>query len=647
MNMSGPDSKPGGPPDPAEREAFVRRAVETANANALRLALYQATGDPDLAAMKPYQKEIRGGALLQNAVRDEDLDQLKEKAVRYLLSVGDVPSVPQQPDEAEARRLMELFSTQEISDNYARFGIEELAYDEFPRDAQWNAKPPPRTLDALRVLVVGAGISGIAASIQLKRLGIPFTVVERQEDIGGTWHLNNYPQARVDTSSYLYQFKFEKNYPWKEYYAARDETKEYLDHVANKHGVLGDFRFRIEVVTATWDEERAVWLATLRHKDGREEELVANFIISGSGLFATPNSKPDIPGIETYQGKIWHTAHWDYSYSYAGKRIALIGTGSTGTQLMPAMAAAAEHLAVYQRTPSWIFGVDGYRSKVPSETQWLFDHLPYYWNWISYSSFDTAMQLQNAQSYDHRWRETHHGVSAINQKLLTSLTEYIHEKFVTRPDLIKKITPKYAPLARRLVVDNGFYEALLQSNLELVTEPIERITPTGILTADKTERTFDLIILSTGFKVSQYLFPTDYRGRDGATLTQAWEKDGARSYLGATMPGFPNLFMFYGPNGQPRSGGFYSWAEIWARYAANVIIHTIENGHTSVEVKSEVFDRYNERLDEEMKEILWEVEGAGSYYNNEFGRSSVNLPFLTEDYHAMMATPDSDDFKFR
>ena len=113
------------------------------------------------------------------------------------------------------------------------------------------------------------------------------------------------------------------------------------------------------------------------------------------------------------------------------------------------------------------------------------------------------------------------------------------------------------------------------------------------------------------------------------------------------MPGFPNLFMFYGPNGQPRSGGFYSWAEIWARYAANVIIHTIENGHTSAEVKSEVFDRYNERLDEEMKEILWEVEGAGSYYNNEFGRSSVNLPFLTEDYHAMMAAPDSDDFKFR
>ena len=397
--------------DPAERKAFIRQAIQTANSNALRLALYQVTGDPELAAMKPYQLEIRGGALLQNAVRPEDLASLHDKAVAYLFSTGDKPVVLPPPDAAEAKRLMGLFCAQQISENYARFGLEELAYDEYPRDAKWSNKPSPEVLSSLRVLVVGAGISGIAAAIQLSRLGIPYTVIERQVDIGGTWQLNNYPQARVDTSSYLYQFKFEKNYPWAEFFAARNDTMKYLHHVAGRRGVLENFRFEIQVVAAKWHEDRGVWVATLRHADGREEQFTANFIISGSGLFATPNSTPDIAGLDDFKGRIFHTALWDQSYDFAGKRIALIGTGSTGTQLMPALAEAAGQLTVYQRTPSWIFGVEGYRSPVPDETQWLFDHLPYYWNWISYSAFDTAMQLQNAQSYDREWRNTHGGVS--------------------------------------------------------------------------------------------------------------------------------------------------------------------------------------------------------------------------------------------
>jgi 4-hydroxyacetophenone monooxygenase len=630
----------------SEREAFIRRAVETANSNALRLALYQLTGDPELAAMRPYRKEIRGGAMLQNVVRDEDLPSLREKAVQYLLAQEDPVVAPPAPDDAEKRRLIKIFNAQTVSENYMRFGIEELAYEDFPRDAKWTARPAPEVLAKQKVLIIGGGISGIAAAIQLKRLGLPHVVIERQADIGGTWHINNYPEARVDTSSFLYQFKFEKNYPWPEFFAARDESKRYLNHIANKYGILDAFRFNTEVTSAKWDEDRALWMVTLRTQDGGEETIEANFIISGSGLFATPNL-PDIPGIEGFQGRMFHTAQWDHSYDYSGKRIALIGTGSSGTQLMPALAKAASQLTVYQRTPNWIMQLDGYRAAVPEETQWLFEHLPFYWNWYSYSSFDTALQLQNSQTYDHEWRKTNKGVNAINAGVQVALTDYIRTKLASRPDLIEKCTPPYPPLARRLVVDNGFYDALLQPNVELVTEGIEAITPNGIKSKDGGDREFDLIVLGAGFKVTDFLWPIDYVGRDGLTLPEAWKKDGARSYVGAAMPGFPNLLMFYGPNGQPRSGGFYSWAEIWSRYAATVIIKTIEGGKRVAEVTQEAFDDYNAKQDAAMKEVLWEVEGAGGYYNNRFGRCGANVPFLTEDYHAMVTEPDMDHFELR
>ena len=623
----------------------LRGILDQANSNALRLALYQNTGDPELAAMRLSATPIRGGALMMKTVADDDLPLLKEKALHFLEGPRQTP--PPAPDDAEARRLLKIFTGGEQSESYLRFGVEELAFSEFPRDLSWIDRPPRETLDKVHVLVIGGGISGIATAIQLQRVGLDYTVIERQAEIGGTWQLNRYPEARVDTSSYTYQFKFEKNYRWSEYFASRDETKRYLDFVAQKHGILDHFVFDTEVIAAEWDEERAGWAVITRHRDGREEHRFANFIVSASGLFATPNL-PDIPGIEDYRGRIFHSTQWDLKYDYHGKRIALIGTGSTGTQMMPALARAASHLTVFQRSPNWISGVDGYRAKVPEETQYLFDNLPYYWNWFCYSGFDTALQLQNAQTYDHDWiARTGGAVSEANERLRGVLTEYMKEQLQRRGDLIEKCMPDHAPLGRRLVVDNGFYAALLRTNVLLQTSGIDHFTANGIVACDGTESDFDLVVLAAGFKVAKYLFPIDYKGRDGATLEGAWAKDGARSYLGAAMPGFPNLFMIYGPQGQPRSGGFYSWAEIWSRYAVGMIVRTLEQGSRSAEVRRDVFDRYNGQLDEAMREILWEKEGAGSYFNNEFGRSQVNIPFRTEEYHAMVAKPDLDAYALR
>jgi 4-hydroxyacetophenone monooxygenase len=252
--------------------------------------------------------------------------------------------------------------------------------------------------------------------------------------------------------------------------------------------------------------------------------------------------------------------------------------------------------------------------------------------------------LQDVGEYDPAWQAKGGLISERNDKLRDVLKRWIEQKLGARPDLAAKMVPTWSPMARRPIVDSGWYDALLRENVELVTTPIERITPQGIVTADGIERRFDLIALAAGFEVSRFLWPIKYVGRDGITLEKAWEKDGARSYLGMMIPGFPNFFMFYGPNGQPRAGGFHSWAEMWTRYILTTILRVIEDGKRSIDIKREVFDAYNQRLDEKAKDLVRNTEGKGSYHFNEFGRMVVNVPWLAEEYAAMIREPNFEEF---
>jgi 4-hydroxyacetophenone monooxygenase len=627
-------------------EPFIRAAIDKANFNALRLALYQVTADPAVGKMKTRRHAIRGGAMFSHVLEDSEVPALKEKAFSYLSARNPDDPIPPPPSKAEAKKLADVFGDEPVPDRDYDYHYEELAYEEFPRDARWtdDRQPAPDKLAAFKVVIVGGGISGLAAAIQFKRLGLNFQVLERQEAIGGTWLLNQYPDARVDTSSYLFQFKFFKNYPWSEYFASAGETRKYLDNVAQHYQVKDHFYFNREVVRAVWLEDSSEWMLTVKHADGHKETLRCNVVVSGSGLFATPNQKPDIKGFKNFTGPVFHTAKWNHSVDYANKRVALLGTGSTGTQLAPAVAAAAKQLTVFQRTPNWIMKMDGYRDRIGPHERWLFDNMPYYWNWYCYSAHVTSQQLQYMQNIDKDWQARGGLINERNDLVRANLTEYIKSKSNGIPGLLKKILPNYAPLVRRLVVDNGFYDMLRRDNVELVTDKIVQFTESGIKTTDDVEREFDIIVLGTGFKVSQYFWPCEYVGRNGESMEALWRKDGPRSYLGLVLPGFPNFFSFYGPNHQPRSGGFYSWGEIWARYTATAIIHLIEHGKSSIECRRDVFDKYNAELDEAAKDLIWEMDGHG-YYVNEFGRQSVNAPWHTSDYHRMVARPNFDDFE--
>lgn len=625
-------------------ETKARNALAEANPNAVRLALYQLTKDPELVAMKVIHSPLRGGAFFTYALSEEDARIVVEKAVTYLRDkpgTGDLSA----PSPEEARDMIALFcgqSPDQISETRLAFDYEELAYQDYPRDVAWRNGHAPGSVDGFKVAIIGAGISGIAIAIQLKRLGIPFVVIERQSDIGGTWMLNRYPEVRVDTTSYLYQFKFEKKYPWPEYFTSGAKTHEYLRKVVARHGILPDIRFNREVVDARWDEARGLWDIDITREDGGTEHLHANVVVSASGLFSTPKI-PDFEGMDRYRGKVFHTSDWDPGFDYHGKRVALIGNGSTGVQLAPTLAREASHIALFQRTPDWIVPTANYHASVSPDVHWLFEALPFYWNWYCYAVYITHLQLQDVQVYDQEWQAGGGQVNRKHSLFKTFLEGYISEQLGDRPDLIEKVTPRHLPMVRRLIVDNGYYQVMKQPNAELVTTPIETFTETGIRTADGVERDFDLIVCATGFKPTQYFAPVNYVGIDGRTLHEAWEKDGARAYLGITIPGFPNLFSLYGPNAQPRAGGLYSFAEIWARYIGQAIVNLVESGAKSVDVREEVFDDYNRRVDAENKKIVWEAEGAG-YYVNEHGRSAVNMPWNTYDYYRMTRHFDPADY---
>lgn len=622
-------------------EAEVRAALEQAVPNVLRIALYQAIRDPELAAMRVEKRPFWGGAFQVAVLVDEHVERVREKAWEFIREGAQASAAP--ASEAELRQMMDLMYGEPVSDFNFSIGRCDLVEEEFPLGVQWSKEPSAEVKQAFRVAIVGAGLAGMATAIQLDRLGIPFVVIERNSGVGGTWWVNDYPEARVDIASHHYQYSFMRKYPWKHYFATQEELKEYAETVANLYNLKPKIRFETELTDAVWNEGDAKWHLKLHGADGKDEALEVNALISAAGLFNAPNM-PDIPGIESFRGKMFHTTQWDHSYDYAGKRVGQIGVGSTGAQLMPEIARQAAHLTVYQRSPQWVSAIEGYREPVTDDVQWLFDNFPNYWGWYSYFIFAINMggDPEGLQNSDPEWQKQGGLISERNDNLRKHNIEYIRSKLPDQPELVEKLIPDFPPFAKRPVVDNGWFDALNRDNVELVTEGIERITADGILSKDGVERKFDLLILGAGFKVDRYLWPVQYRGKGGVTLEQAWEKDGARAYLGISVPEFPNLFIVYGPNGQARAGGLIKWLEIWSRYAVSSIVRMIEEGKRSMDVRRDVFDDYNERLDEEMEKCLWQV--VASYYVNEKGRQGVNMPWKPGQYYEWVRQPDLDNY---
>jgi 4-hydroxyacetophenone monooxygenase len=627
-------------------DAELDRALEAAHLPALVAAMVHLTGDAGW--LKPewtpvYTPLSRGETGLPEEVQAEIRAKAKVAIEAYLAGA---PLKAPTPDTPTLRRVMDFVAGAPIPETYADFLIDELAISgKSSKDPQFEQPQLKAAARQLKVLVIGAGMSGILAGIRLSQAGIGFEIVESNPDVGGTWLVNTYPGCRVDNSNHMYSYSFEPNHAWPQHFSPQPELLKYFRGVAAKYDLKKHIRFETTVESLTWDDARSVWRAELKAGDGRRETVEANAVITAVGQLNKPKM-PQIEGVGTFAGPAFHSAQWRHDVDLAGKRVAVIGTGASAYQFVPEIAPKVAHLTVFQRTPPWGLPVPHYHEDVPEGMKWLLEHVPYYDKWYRFWLFwMTTEGFLPMVKADEGWNGPATAVGAANLGLREMAAAALAAQVADRPDLLPHVVPTYPVGGKRAVLDNGVWlGALKRPNVELVTQTVSRIAPGGVVTADGVEHPADVLIYGTGFTASRFLSGLKVTGRGGRELHDAWAGD-ARAYLGMTTPGFPNFFMIYGPNTNiVVNGSIIFFSECSVRYIVGALRLLAETGAKAIEVKRGVHDDFNVRVDEANKGWAWGSEGVSSWYKNEFGRVSQNWPFGLIDYWRATLAPNPDDF---
>ena len=461
-----------------------------------------------------------------------------------------------------------------------------------------------------RVAVVGTGFAGLGASIALSRAGIDHLVLEKADDLGGTWRDNTYPGCRCDVPSHLYSFSFAPNPGWSETYSPQPEIHRYLRRTAEDHGVLDRVRFRSEVQEAAWDPALQRWRLTTP-----SGTVIAEHLVLGYGPLSVP-SIPDLPGLEDFEGTTFHSAQWRSDHDLQGERVAVVGTGSSAIQFVPQIQPDVAHLTLFQRTPPWVLphrnrritrGERALYRAVPATQKFVRGLV--YW---SREAFVTSM-LRNGKTLE-------------NMEKLAR--KHLHDS-VADPELRATLTPDYRPGCKRLLPSNDYYPAVAQSNVDVVTDKIVRVTPKGVVTADGTEHEVDTIIFGTGFKVTDNPVAEWVRGADGRTLAEHWSEHGMQAYLGTTVPRFPNLFLLAGPNTGIGHTSLVVMIEAQLRYVLGAIEAQERTGAGSVEVRRSVLATYTDEIQRKASKTVWNAGGCASWYLDDQGRNTTIWPDYT------------------
>jgi 4-hydroxyacetophenone monooxygenase len=622
----------------------IRAAVAEVQPVPLLAAVAALTGD--LTVLRDDLRPDVGSFDPDAGLGPDQLATARDVAAAALARYRDAGSMPApSPDPGDLRRILEFLAGGPVADDYVAVMTEELALGATDlRAPAWHAEEvaPGR---GFRVAVIGAGMSGIAVAHRLDQAGIDYVILEKNADVGGTWLENRYPGCRVDVPNHFYSYSFAQTPEWPQYYATQSSLLDYFRTCATELGIREHVRFETEVLDATWDEARTRWCITVRTPDG-EDVVEAHAVVSAVGQLNRPNL-PDLPGIETFRGPWFHSARWDPDVALEGKRVAIIGTGASAAQFIPAVAEQAAHLTVFQRTPPWLLDTPNYHDDVPSGMRWLLRHVPGFANWdrvwIFWRSHEVIVPMAEV---DPEWDSTE-SVSMLNDIVRQLFTEYYRAQFED-PALFEKVLPHYPPFSKRFVRDNGIWaRTFARDNVTLDVGTIEAITETGVRTADGVDHDVDAIIYGTGFSASKFLTPMSVHGRGGVDLHEQWDGE-ARAYLGLTIPEFPNLFLMYGPNTNiVINGSIIYFSELEARYIVECVRLLLYEGRTSLEVKRDVHDEYNERVDAANRRMAWGAASVNTWYKNASGRITQNWPFSLLEFWQWTRTPDPGDYVLR
>ena len=477
-----------------------------------------------------------------------------------------------------------------------------------------------------RVLIVGAGFGGIATAIELRRHGIrDVTILEQAPDLGGTWFYNSYPGAACDVPSHLYSFSYAQRRDWSRLCSPQGEIYDYLHAVARDHGVDELVRPGHKVTACHWDEATCAW--TVETEQG--ERFEADALVLATGQLHQPH-RPHIPGAESFAGHSFHSAEWDHSYELAGKRVGVVGTGASAVQFVPEIAPQLARMTVFQRTGNWFLPRDN--RPYPALLRRAFERLP------GLQELRRAFVFEYGESLTLMIRHprTFGRVGAVRSGAFM-------RRQLADEGLRRRVWPDYTFGCKRVLFSSHFLPALERPNVELVTSPIHSIEPGGIVDSEGRLHELDCIVWATGFKTNDFMFPMAISGRDGLELSEAWA-GGAHAHLGVCVPGFPNMFVLYGPNTNTSGGSIIFYLETQAAYLRQALTHMKARGARSVEVRAEVEAASDRDVQRRFDGTAWTQ--CDSWYRDEHGRIVANWPGYMREYRKLAAQLDASQYTF-
>ncbi|MFN2360647.1 MAG: flavin-containing monooxygenase [Marinobacter sp.] len=477
------------------------------------------------------------------------------------------------------------------------------------------------------LLIIGTGFGGLGMAIQLKKAGInSFLMLEKANAVGGTWRDNTYPGAACDVQSHFYSFSFEPKHDWTRKFGLQPEILGYMQHCVDKYGLADHIRFGKEVASAVFDKTSNIW--TVKTTDG--DSFHADIVVTATGQLNQP-AWPNIPGLETFTGKMFHSARWDHDYDLDNKNVAVIGTGASAIQFVPEIVPRVKSLSLFQRSAAWV---------LPKPDR------PFYrWEQTLFRKIPAWERLYRYLIY---WKNESRALAFTRFNSLLEIFAWQARRFakseVSDPTKLRHLIPDYKIGCKRILISNDWYRAVDQPHVNLVTAGIERVTENGVMTTEGALHKVDAIILGTGFAASGFLSPMEITGRKGVSLNRAWA-NGSEAYKGITVSGFPNLFMLYGPNTNLAHNSIVYMLESQVQYVLSCIRALQAKPGSAMDVKADRLRDFSANVQEKLKSSVWE-SGCQSWYLDENGKNTVNWPGFTFTYRKATRQVNPDDYEF-
>jgi len=624
----------------------TRDRLEGANIVPMAMALVHLTGD--LEVLREIAPHVRGAWDHLESVPPELAASIRDRMASALdkYSSG-YPAEMATPDVTLVQHMMSVSVGEQVDPRYMPMLIEHMGLEirGLPSGKHDPQKATSKTPNHWTALIVGAGASGICAAIALDKAGISYKIIEKGEDVGGTWNENRYPGCAVDTPNHFYQYSFEPNNAWSNYFSRRQSIHEYLRKCATKYNVYANTIFSHEVESATFDEKNSEWAVSIRGKDGVVQNHRATFFICAVGQLSRPHI-PDFPGTSDFQGEIVHTGVWPEDFSVSGKKVALIGTGASAVQVGPAIADSVEHLYILQRSGSWISRRPNIDREVTEDKKWALENIPFYAAWYRFQLFWAFGDgLFDALVIDSNWKGGNESINKTNAQLREKMLAYMRKELGDREDIYNKVIPSFPPFGKRVLGDPGWFKMLKLDNVSLETSGVDHLSADGIVLTDGAKIKVDAIICATGFKATQMLSPMKITGRGGMPLEEKWGENDARAYLGVTVPDFPNMFILFGPNTNLGHGGSAIFlAECQVNLTMALINHLASEGGDSIECRHEPYLTYNEVIDAKLQKLSWSHPSVSTWYKNANGRIVTNQPWKLIEYWELTRNFNPEDY---